>query len=42
MATYAVASRLKKTLTEIEAMTVDEFVGWLAFFQIEKEQMENS
>ncbi|ATE84727.1 hypothetical protein phi3LM21_p41 [Sinorhizobium phage phi3LM21] len=33
---YSLAVKLNKTLSEIEAMPVDEFVGWVAFFEITK------
>jgi len=31
---YALADRLHKTLDEIGVMTVDEFVGWIAYLKI--------
>lgn len=33
---YSLAVKLNKTLSEIETMPVDEFVGWIAFFEITK------
>lgn len=33
---YSLAARLNRTLAEIEAMTVDEFVGWIAYFEVTK------
>lgn len=34
-ARYQIAFRLKKTLREIDGMSVDEYVGWLAMFEME-------
>jgi len=31
---YALADRLHKTLDEISVMTVDEFVGWIAYLKL--------
>jgi len=36
MLIYSLAARLNKTISEIEAMPVDEFVGWIAYFEITK------
>jgi len=35
---YRLADRLHKTLAEIEEMTVNEYNGWLAYFQIEQKK----
>jgi hypothetical protein len=35
---YALADRLHKTVGEILAMPVSEFVGWLAYLKITKEK----
>ncbi|SOH93375.1 hypothetical protein SAMN06273572_10251 [Monaibacterium marinum] len=32
---YHLAYKLKKTLTEIEAMPMAEYVGWLALFEVD-------
>lgn len=32
---YALASRLHKTIYELEAMTMQEFYGWIAYFKLE-------
>lgn len=34
MLMYRLAEALHKTLGEIEAMTEEEFVGWLAYFKL--------
>lgn len=34
---YALADRLNKTLAEIDDMSVEEFMGWVAYCRIEKE-----
>ncbi|MBB4277025.1 hypothetical protein [Rhizobium mongolense] len=38
MVIYSLAARLNKTRQEIEAMPVDEFYEWIAFFELSKEQ----
>lgn len=32
MAVFGIAAQLHKTVAEISQMTVDEFHGWVAFF----------
>jgi len=34
MNAYALADRLHKNLSEIEAMPYEEFLGWVAYFRI--------
>lgn len=34
---FSLARALHKTVAEIEAMTADEFAGWLAFFKMERD-----
>jgi hypothetical protein len=34
---FKLAHELHKTVSEVMAITEDEFMGWLAFFQIERE-----
>jgi len=31
---YELASRLNKTVAEIDAITVEEFNGWIAYFKL--------
>lgn len=31
---YRLADRLHKTVTELEAVPIDELVGWVAYFKI--------
>jgi hypothetical protein len=31
-AIYSIAESLHKTIAEIEEMTVEEFIGWIAYF----------
>lgn len=38
---YALASRLNKTVQEIEQITVNEFHGWIAYFKIEDAKCQN-
>lgn len=38
MLMHAVGLRLGKTIEQISDMPVDEFVGWLAFFEIVKDR----
>lgn len=33
---YRLADRLHKTLGEIQSMTLEEWSGWQAFFQVDK------
>jgi hypothetical protein len=35
---YELADRLHKTIYEIEAMTLTEYNGWMAYFYIMKEK----
>jgi len=35
---YALAEILHKTLDEIEAMTVEEFNGWIAYFKVKADE----
>lgn len=35
---YQLADRLHKTVAEIEAMTVDEWSGWLAYFKLKEKE----
>lgn len=35
---YRLADRLHKTVAEIEAMTLDEFNGWIAYARILQER----
>jgi len=37
---FAVADRLHRTVDEIGAMPLSEFFGWLAYFQIMKEDSD--
>jgi len=37
---YALAERLHKTVAEIELMTVEEFNGWIAYLNIQQEEMQ--
>lgn len=39
-AVYALADRLGKTLSEIRAMTVEEFNGWQAFSIVAEEKRQ--
>lgn len=41
MSIYALADRLSKTVAEIEQMTVDEFVGWIAYCKIQAERQKH-
>ena len=34
---YQLAECLHKTLDEIKSMTANEYVGWIAYFKIKKE-----
>lgn len=38
MAAYSLADRLHKTLGEIMAMPVEEFLGWIAYCKIKAEK----
>ena len=40
MLQFGVAKELGKTLTEIKQMTLEELVGWSAYFQIINEEQE--
>ena len=35
---FALGARLGKTLSEIEALTVEEFLGWIAFFELKDDE----
>jgi hypothetical protein len=35
---YALAEVLHKSLDELEQMTTEEFLGWMAYFQIKEEK----
>ena len=37
---YALAERLHKTVAEIEDMTLEEFNGWIAYLNIQAEEMK--
>ena len=36
---YALAERLHKTVAEIEEMTLEEFNGWIAYLNIQQEEI---
>lgn len=38
MARFALADRLRKTLAEIDAMSVAEYEHWMAFYKIRNER----
>lgn len=38
---FGLADRLHKTIGEIEHMTEDEFVGWLAHYQAQEKARKN-
>lgn len=38
MSMHAIGARLNKTLAEVGAMTEEEFFGWIAFFEIQREE----
>jgi hypothetical protein len=38
MTRYALADRLHKTLAEIDAIPVEEFIGWCAYLKISSEK----
>ena len=38
---YRLADRLHKTRAEIEALTLEEWNGWLAYFKIKEEEDGN-
>ena len=38
---YALADRLHKTLDELRLMTVDEYVGWVAYVKVSAEMNKN-
>ncbi len=40
MLQFGVAKELGKTLTEIRNMTLNELLGWSAYFQVINEQQE--
>jgi hypothetical protein len=40
MSVYSLADRLHKTLTEIEAMTFEEYLGWVAYFRITEKKLD--
>jgi len=37
---YALAERLHKTVAEIEQMTLEEFNGWIAYLNIQQEELK--
>jgi hypothetical protein len=37
---YALAERLHKTVAEIEEMTIEEFYGWIAYLNIQQEEIQ--
>ena len=37
---FGVAKELKKTLVEVRSMTLEELIGWRAYFQIVNEEQE--
>tara|TARA_R110000851_G_scaffold5_7_gene48 strand:- start:623 stop:760 length:138 start_codon:yes stop_codon:yes gene_type:complete len=41
MAMYQVADRLHITLDNVREMTLDEFMGWLAFYHLEAKRINN-
>ena len=40
MLQFGVAKELKKSLTEVRNMTLEELIGWSAYFQIINEEQE--
>ena len=40
MLQFGVAKELGKTLTEVRNMTLDELLGWSAYFQVSNEEQE--
>ena len=40
MLQFGVAKELGKTLTEVRNMTLEELIGWSAYFQIVNEEQE--
>jgi len=40
MLQFGVAKELGKTLTEVRNMTLDELIGWSAYFSIVNEEQE--
>ena len=40
MLQFGVAKELGKTLTEVRNMTLDELLGWSAYFQVINEEQE--
>jgi hypothetical protein len=39
-AQYSLAEVLGKTLTELQQMTMEEFLGWIAYFEIKNEKLK--
>lgn len=37
---YALAERLHKTVAEIEEMSLEEFNGWIAYLNIQQEEIQ--
>lgn len=37
---YALAEKLHKTVAEIEQMTMEEFNGWIAYLNLQQEEMQ--
>jgi hypothetical protein len=42
MSVYALGDKLGKTRSEVLAMSVDEFNGWIAFYQLRAEENGNT
>ena len=40
MLQFGVAKELKKTLVEVRNMTLEELIGWSAYFQIVNDEQE--
>lgn len=38
---YSLADRLHMTVAQVQAMTVDEYVGWLAYAKLQRERRGN-
>lgn len=38
---YALAEVLHKTLDELDEMTIDEFLGWIAYFEIKEQRRKD-
>lgn len=42
MALYGLAMTLHKTVAEIEEMSVEEFLGWMAYIRVRNDAKSNS